>query len=209
MTSKIEDTINQIAEYIETCKYLPFSNNMIKVDRDVMEGLLDELRKATPDEIKRYQKIISNKEAIMADAEQKAKNLVDKANQFINSSVNDHEIVQQAYVQAGDIIQDATDKAQDILDQATIDANNIRLSAIDYTDDSLANVEGILSTAIETAQARNDALITNLQQYLQKISADRAELRADQEEVTGDTDRSGQGAGDGGSIDVMVGSGND
>ena len=40
----------------------------------------------------------------------------------------------------------ATKQAQDILDNATKDANNIRMSAIAYTDDMLKNLEAVSYT---------------------------------------------------------------
>ena len=48
-------------EFIESCKYQPLSTTKIVVNKEEMEELLRELRLKTPDEIKRYQKIISNK----------------------------------------------------------------------------------------------------------------------------------------------------
>ena len=68
MTSRIEQIIEEIEEYIDSCSYQPFSKKNIVVDKEEIEELLRELRMKTPDEIKRYQKIISNKEAILNDA---------------------------------------------------------------------------------------------------------------------------------------------
>ena len=51
-----------IEAYIDNCKYQPFSNNKIIVDKDQLEDMLSELRLKTPDEIKKYQKILNNKE---------------------------------------------------------------------------------------------------------------------------------------------------
>ena len=72
MSSRIEQIIDEIEEYIDGCKYQALSSTKIIVNKDEMEELLNELRTKTPEEIKRYQKIISNKEAILADAQAKA-----------------------------------------------------------------------------------------------------------------------------------------
>lgn len=71
MASRIEQIIEEIEEYIDGCKPQTFSSSKIIVNREEMEELLNELRIKTPEEIKRYQKIISNKEAILADARQR------------------------------------------------------------------------------------------------------------------------------------------
>ena len=72
MSSKMEQIIEEIEEYIDGCKYQALSSSKIIVNKDELEELLNELRSKTPEEIKRYQKIISNKEAILADAQAKA-----------------------------------------------------------------------------------------------------------------------------------------
>ena len=79
MTSRIEQIISEIEEYVDSCKFQPLSNTKIIVNKEELEELLTELRMKTPDEIKRYQKIISNKDAILADAQAKAEEILDKA----------------------------------------------------------------------------------------------------------------------------------
>jgi hypothetical protein len=70
--SRIEQLIEDIYEFVESCRMQPLSSTKVIVPKDELYDLLDELRLRTPDEIKRYQKIISNRDAIIADAEQKA-----------------------------------------------------------------------------------------------------------------------------------------
>ena len=72
MSSRMEQIIEEIEEYIDSCKFQPLSSTKILVNKEELEELLTELRMKTPEEIKRYQKIISNKEAILADAQAKA-----------------------------------------------------------------------------------------------------------------------------------------
>ena len=69
MSSRIEQIIEEIEEYIDGCPFKPLSTSKIIVNKDHIDELLRELRMKTPDEIKRYQKIISNKDAILADAQ--------------------------------------------------------------------------------------------------------------------------------------------
>ena len=66
--SRIEQLISEIEEYIDSCKFSPLSNTKIQVNKEELEELLVELRLRVPDEIKKYQKIISNQEAIISEA---------------------------------------------------------------------------------------------------------------------------------------------
>ena len=176
MNSKIEQTIEELEQYIDTCKPQAFSSNKIIVNKDQIEELLTELRLRTPEEIKRYQKMISNKEAILADAQAKADAIIAQAEVTHSELVSEHQIMQQAYAQANEVVMIATKQAQEILDKATNDANNIRMGAIGYTDELLKNLEAILTGAIEGSKARYENLIAGLNNSLQVVLANRAEL---------------------------------
>jgi hypothetical protein len=172
----MEQIIDEIEEYIESCKPQLLSSTKIVVDKEELEELIAELRAKTPEEIKRYQKIISNKEAILADAQAKADQIIAQAQIQTNELVSEHQIMQQAYAQANEVVMIATKQAQEILDNATNDANDIRMSAMNYTDNQLRGIEDILTKSIDTSQARYESMISNLQSYLDVVSANRAQL---------------------------------
>jgi cell division septum initiation protein DivIVA len=176
MSSRIEQIIDEIEEYIEKCKPQILSSTKIIVDREELEELIAELRSKTPEEIKRYQKIISNKDAILADAQAKADEIIAQAQVQTNELVSEHQIMQQAYAQANEVVMIATKQAQEILDNATNEANQIRMNAMVYTDSQLKGVEDILTNAIDTSRMRNDNLIASLQGYLDVVSSNRSQL---------------------------------
>lgn len=180
MSSKIEQIIDEIEDYIDGCKPHNFSNSKIVVNRDEIDELITELRMKTPEEIKRYQKIISNQEAILADAKAKADAIIAQAQIKTDELVSEHQIMQQAYAQANEVVMIATKQAQEILDNATNDANNIRMGAISYTDGMLKNLEESVVHAIDTSKARSDSLLNTLQGFLDVITANRAELAPEQ-----------------------------
>ena len=186
MASRIEEIIEEIEDYIDSCKPSAFSSSKIVVNRDELEGLLEELRTKTPDEIKRYQKIISNKEAILADAQSKADAIIAQAQIQTSELVSEHQIMQQAYAQANEVVMIATKNAQERLDKATEDANNIRLSAISYTDDLLKKIEDVLVSSMDTTRARTDSYLASMQGFLDVVISNRMELSsgsADEEET--------------------------
>lgn len=176
MSSRIEQLIDEIEEYIESCKPKFMSNTEIIVNKDEIDELIRELRMKTPDEIKRYQKIISNKEAILNDARAKAEALINEATVHTNELINEHEIMQQAYAQANEVVTMASKQAQDILDNATIEANNVRTAAMQYMDDMLAHLENIIVSSTQSANANYENLIGSLNQYKEIIQSNRSEL---------------------------------
>ncbi|MGN0348164.1 MAG: ATPase [Roseburia sp.] len=182
MASRIEQIIEEIEEYIDNCKAQAFSSSKIIVNREEMEELLSELRTKTPEEIKRYQKIISNKEAILADAQAKADSIIAQAQIKTDELVSEHQIMQQAYAQANEVVMIATKQAQEILDNATKDANSIRMGAMQYTDDILKNLEHAISHSLDTAKIRHESYMNSLQGFLDVVQANRAELNSSGEE---------------------------
>ncbi len=195
MSSRMEQIIEEIEEYIEGCKYQALSSTKIIVNKDELEELLTELRMKTPEEIKRYQKIISNKEAILADAQAKADAIIAQAQIQTNELVSEHQIMQQAYAQANEVVMIATKQAQEILDNATTDANNIRTGAIQYTDDILKNLEEVLTNSIDTTKARYDNLSNTLQGFLDVVTANRMELTPPEEAPAKNTAEANASAG--------------
>ena len=176
MSSRIEELIDEIEEYIDTCKYKAFSTDIIMVNKAEMDDLLRELRMKTPEEIKRYQKVLANTEAILADARSKAEELIKNATAQTTELVNEHEIMQRAYEQANEIVAMATEQAQGILDNAMIEANNMKAAAMQYTDDILANLENILKQSIEISTRDYNTLVGNLQEIDHVVTSNRAEL---------------------------------
>lgn len=176
--SRIEQLISEIEEYIDSCKFQPLSNSKILVNKEELEELLVELRLRIPDEIKKYQKIISNQEAILNEARTQADAMLAEANAQTNELVNEHEIMQKAYSVANQVVEEAQQQAQAIIDSAVADANSIRQSSINYTDDMLRSLQTIITHSMEGAQGRFDSFMASMQSSYDIVSSNRQELSA-------------------------------
>ena len=165
MSSRIEQLIDEIEAYIDNCKYKAFSTDVIMVNKAEIDELLRELRMKTPQEIK------------------KAKELIDNATVQTNELISEHQIMQQAYAQANEIVELATKQAQEILDNATTEANNVKIAAMQYTDDILANLGNIITHSIEVSTNDYNTMLANLRQIDSIVSANRAELNPPVEET--------------------------
>lgn len=177
--SKIEELISEIEEYIDNCKFYPLSNSKIIVNKEELEELLVELRLRTPEEIKKYQKIISNQEAIMNDAKRQANSILAEANAQTNELLNEHEIMQKAYSQANQIVEQAQAQGQAIVDQAAAEAESIRYNAIQYTDDILNSIQNIMQHTMEDAQNRFGSFMNSLNSSYEIVLRNRNELRGE------------------------------
>ena len=181
--SRIEQIIMEMEEYIESCKFQAFSSSKIIVDKDTILELISELRLKTPDEIKKYQKIISNKEAILSDAKEQADAIITQAQVQTEQLINEHEIMQRAVASANEYVQQAQADAQNIIDQATLDANEIRAGAVAYTDDMMANLQAIMEHTIDTSKYKFDSYMQEINNTLNIVIANRRELMPQEEET--------------------------
>ncbi|MBS6516728.1 MAG: vacuolar family H+-ATPase subunit H [Clostridium sp.] len=189
--SRIEQIINEIEEYIESCKFQPLSNTKILVNKEEIEELLVELRMRIPEEIKKYQKIISNQDAILQEARSQADAMVAKATEQTNELVNEHEIMQRAYAEAESIIQNAQTQGQAILDRAVNEANAMRQSSVQYTDDMLRSLQTIVKHTMDEAQNRFDSFASSLQSSYDIVSSNRIELAGSLVEETQEPNQPG------------------
>ena len=176
MMSRIEQLISEIEEYIDSCKFQALSNSKIIVNKEELEELLVELRLRIPDEIKKYQKIISQQDTILGEAQAQADAMLEDAKKQADSMMNEHEIMQQAYAHADQVVEQASIQAQAIVDAAVNDANNIRQSSIQYTDDMLRSLQTIINHTMEGAKGRFDAFMTSMQSSYDIVSSNRNEL---------------------------------
>ena len=176
MSNRIEQVISDIEEFIDGCKLQPFSNTKIIVDRPQLEDFLDELRQYTPEEVKKYQRMLSNRDKILSDAKKKAQEVEDKAMAYADHLVSENQITKMAYDKADEIINDAKEQANEILTSANSDAETIRTGALSYTNDMLSNLLAIITGTIEDSQSRYSGLISSLAEHQNIVSQNLREL---------------------------------
>ncbi len=174
--SRIEQLIEDIYEFVESCRMQPLSSTKVIVPKDELYDLLDELRLRTPDEIKRYQKIIANRDAIIADAEAKAEGILVQTREKAKELLNEHEIMQQAYYEANEMIMQASQEADRLRRDAQEEADQLRTGALIYSNEVLSEVERVVAGAYENALSKYDGFIGTLKSSLDIISHNKREL---------------------------------
>lgn len=175
-TSKIEQLIDEIEEFIESCKPQPFSQSKVIVPKDELYELLTELRLKTPDEIKRYQKIIANREKIINDAQAQAERMVEETNVYVNQLVEEHNIMQKAYERANETINAANAQAEETVNAANEDAENIRRAALEYTAEIIENLQGVIGRTLDIAKENYGGLIDGLSYNFDVLTSNKEAL---------------------------------
>ena len=186
--SRIEQIIDEIYDFVESCKPQTFSQSKVVVPKDELYDLLDELKLRTPDEIKRYQKIIANRDSIIADAEEKAKNLIEDAKRETDRMINESDIMQEAFARAQEVVKKADEQANQIILEANEDAGQIRTGALSYAEEMLGEVEKVVNHAYESAKNRCDGLVETLRGNLEVLANNRNEIAAELRRVNDQSD---------------------
>lgn len=175
--SRIEKVIDEIYEYVENCKPSKLYPNKVTVSKDELYDLLDALRMCAPDEIKRYQKVINNRNEILQEAQTQAEQIMSKAEAQTQQLLDQNELVQTAYAQAEQIIAQAQAQAEQILKQAVGESDQVRTSALYYTSDLLGEAGRNIEMSLKELESKSTMLISALKKDIEIIKSNRTELK--------------------------------
>jgi len=124
--------IDRLEELFNESKNIPLTRNVM-VDEDRMLDIIDQMRIAIPEEVKKAQQLLGQRDRVLAQAQEEANRTLDLARQKADQLV------------AKDMVaQEASRRAELILSQARTDAENIRADADDYVLDSLTQLQAEL-----------------------------------------------------------------
>ena len=136
--------IDRLEELFNDAKALPFTHNVI-VDEDRMLELIDQMRISVPDEVRKAQQVIAQRDRIMAQAQEEANRTLDIARQKADQ-----------LTQKDMVSQEAQRRAEQIIAQARADAEATRRDADDYVVDTLIQLQDNLEKLLN--QIRNGVL---------------------------------------------------
>ncbi len=195
--SKIEQLIDELYEYIEGCKPKGFSFNstQIIVSKDQIFEILDDMKSQIPEEIKRCARVVSQKDQIIANAEEKAARIIEDAKRQAGMLVQESEIMQQAYLQANEMLSMAGQQAETMYAEAQQQAELITTGALQYTDEMFQRMESVLAITYNETKKRNEDMLTVLEENLRIVQENRRDLQenvAPTLESIGDNDQSYQ-----------------
>lgn len=187
MTKKsIEDVMNEMEDFLNSCKPAALSSNKIAVPREEFDELFGELKVKIPAEIERCKKIMRNKEAILMEARRKADGIIAEATAQANQMVSQTEIMALANQQAYETVEMARVQANDMLAQAVAESNEIRLGSMQYTNDIMIGIRNYVESTMEAERANYENLIAALNNDYVIANANLEEIQRQIVDFTGD-----------------------
>lgn len=182
VNSEIENAIQNLEDFIDNARHAKLSPGKIVVNKDDIEYLISELRNTIPSEVERYRKIISNKEAIEREAQEKADAMLDDVANKTNQLLSENEIMLRANEQADEIVNQAILKAQEIVNQAQAESFNYKNQAQQYLNDMLVNLHELIYDCIDTTAKNTNKFLDSLNQVGVTVSNNLDELNGTNEE---------------------------
>jgi len=143
LVDRLEELINDSPQIPS---YVPFFQGVV-LDEDKIWDLIDQMRIAVPEEVRKARKILAQKERIVAQAQQQAQEILRRAEEEKAQRVSEHEIVHEAERRAAEIVA-----------EAEAEAARMRAEAAAYARDLLVTLERHLARSLREVQAGARAL---------------------------------------------------
>jgi hypothetical protein len=137
--------IDRLEELLNQSRPFPFTHNVI-VDEDRVLDIIDQMRIAIPDEIKKAQQVMAQRDRTLAQAQEEANRTLSIAREKSDQVVERDAIVQAAHA-----------RAEQITAQAKSDKENNQKEADQYALDTLRRIEIELDNSL--TQIRNGILV--------------------------------------------------
>src|SRR5574341_423263 len=133
--------VDRLEELVNSARQVPLTNN-IMIDQDRLIDLIDQMRVSIPDEVKKAQKTLADRDKILAQAKEEAERTL-----MLAREERDKMVLRENVAIA------AQNKAQQIIEQAKQDGELVRSDADDYVVESLGELEAQLERIL--TQVRN------------------------------------------------------
>ncbi|MBI2757534.1 MAG: ATPase [Chloroflexi bacterium] len=154
--------IDRLEELFNQAKAVPFTHNVL-VDEERMLEIIDQMRIVIPEEVKKAQQIIGQRDRFLAQAQEEADRTIalarDRSDQMVQKDL---------------VTQEANRRAEQILAQARADAEATRRDADDYVVDTLVNLQDALEKTLN--QVRNGVQAVQEDQMRKSIPASSSQV---------------------------------
>jgi cell division septum initiation protein DivIVA len=152
--------VDRLEELFNESRPFPLTRNVL-VDEDRMLDIIDQMRISIPEEVKKAQQILTQRDRVLAQAQEEANRTIALAKKQGEELMGRDAIVEGAQT-----------RAEQILAQARADAETIRSEADEYIIEALGALEAELTRLIN--QARNG---------IAKLTADRQQAFEETSEI--------------------------
>jgi len=139
--------IDRLEELFNDAKAVPFTHNVI-VDEDRMLELIDQMRITIPDEVKKAQQVVAQRDRINAQAQEEANRTLQLARDKADQMAQKDMVVQEAQRRADQIIAQARSEAE----ATRADADNYVIETLMQLQEQVEKMSNQVSNGIRMVQ---------------------------------------------------------
>ena len=139
--------IDRLEELFNEAKSVPFTHNVV-VDEDRMLELIDQMRIAVPDEVKKAQQVLAQRDRVVAQAQEEANRTVGLAREKADQLTHRDMVVQEAQRRAEQIVAQARGDAE----ATRVDADNYVVETLMQLQEQLGRLATHVTNGIRTLQ---------------------------------------------------------
>lgn len=139
--SNIDEILEQMDELLDKSASLPFAGNKVLMDGERLKSLIDDIRLNIPQEIKRAKLIDFDCERITKEAEQKAEQIVQRAEERAKILVSNDAIIKEAKQKAAEMLAQAQTRSKEIKNATSKYVENMLHDAEMYFTKGLQDVK--------------------------------------------------------------------
>ena len=136
--------LDRLEELVSLGKRVPFYGKVM-VEENEFLALVDQLRIAVPNEIKQAQRVIRERQTIIAESHEEAARILDAARKRAEYFVSQEGILNEARLKGEQILQDAHDKRNRVMGE--IDA--YALEQFDKVEEAMRNGLTVIDESLE------------------------------------------------------------
>lgn len=138
MASNIEELFDMLYEMIDEAKNVPLSSDKCMLERDKALDILDDIRARFPVELKKAKELVDKKNDYIASAKREADDLRQRAEDHARRLLNEDAMMVEARRMAEEIIQEAEQMSR-----------QLKQAANEYCEDTLARMEAAVVDAYD------------------------------------------------------------
>lgn len=142
----VHDKIDQVADLVESARAVPMSASCM-VNRGQLLDMLDEVRDALPEDVKRAELLLRDRESVVEEGREEAMRIVERAR-----------AERERLIAESDVVRDARDEAARLLAEADAEIRDHRDELDEYCDTKLASFEVTLQKTLAAVNRGRERL---------------------------------------------------
>lgn len=174
--SNIEEMIDEIIELVEECKSVPLSTGKISVPKETLLQKLQDLRMEVPGEIAEAQDVLDREKDIVAEAQERADQIIKNAADEAAKMIEESEVVEMAKYRAEEIMEETRAISDKHIKAAKAEASNIQIHAMEYTNDMMAGLSGMFANIHDNEKQLFESVLSNFKQNEETVERNRKEI---------------------------------